>query len=102
MLTAAPRFAAVDYEDVRALDLQLLSERVHALLRGEAVPERRFDFLAHRGDDLPSQMLQMEPDRFVILEGIHGLNPTFTGSLGDDMVFKVCVSAVTHLNVDGT
>ena len=37
---------------------------------------------------------------FVIVEGIHGLNPKLTEKLGKDRVEKLYISAITQMNID--
>ena len=42
------------------------------------------------------------PRDIVIVEGIHGLNPKLVPALPPDAVYRVYMSAITQLNLDGT
>jgi uridine kinase len=89
-----------DFESIDALNIDILADRVHHLLNGEEVPSRRFDFKTGTGIDLPDKPLKIESDMFIIIEGIHGLNPELLNSLGSDSVTPIYVSALTPLNLD--
>jgi uridine kinase len=89
-----------DFEHVSALNTKVLGERVAALLRGESVPTRRFDFPSGKGIDDPGVMEKLGPNTFLILEGIHGLNPELLNAFGADKVTPIYVSALTPLNID--
>jgi len=69
------------------------------LLAGRSIPRRRFLFKEGRGKDI-DETLRLGPDTFLIVEGIHGLNPVFPRELGPDAVQRIYVSAITQLNVD--
>ena len=88
-----------DFEAITALNVELLSERVHALLRGEPVKRRKYDFKSGLGLDL-EEIQQMTSRSFLILEGIHGLNPELLMYLGRDEVTPIYVSPLTPLSID--
>jgi len=88
-----------DFESIEGLDVELLGERLNKLIEGKAVPERKFDFDIGKGKDTKDNMQLGEWD-FVIIEGIHGLNPKLTEQFGEEHVAKLYVSAITQLNVD--
>ncbi|NQU68262.1 MAG: nucleoside kinase [Candidatus Marinimicrobia bacterium] len=89
-----------DFESFEVLNNVLLTDRLGALLKGNAIPERRFDFVSGTGQDT-HKTIQLSEKDIVIVEGIHGLNPRLTQSLGVNQVSKIYVSAMTQLNVDG-
>ncbi|MFB0517170.1 MAG: nucleoside kinase [Candidatus Neomarinimicrobiota bacterium] len=89
----------LDFESLEAVDLPRLIDDIQALLEGRAIPRRRFHFKEARGTDT-DETLRLEPDTFLIVEGIHGLNPVFPRELGADAVQRIYVSAITQLNVD--
>lgn len=88
-----------DFESIQALDIVLLSERLGNLLNGNLVPIRDFDFESGQGRDTKETMKLGEWD-FVILEGIHGLNPKLSQMLGRDRLQCIYISAITQLNID--
>ena len=46
------------------------------------------------------QMISLDDNLILLMEGIHGLNPELTASIPDEMKYKVYVSALTTLNID--
>lgn len=101
-----------DFEHISALNLDLLGARVSSLLEGKRIPRRRFNFKLGIGIDSYDEknpescekekaaFLQLPQRSFLILEGIHGLNPKLLESLGRDRVTPIYVSALTPLNID--
>ncbi len=90
-----------DFESIQAVNIDLLSERMKALLGGEAIPVRKFNFETGRGED-QQEALQLGEDEFVILEGIHGLNPILSKALDKNRLQRIYISAITQLNIDST
>ncbi len=90
-----------DFEGIGALDTNMLSERMTSLLKGKSIPKRKFDFGTGIGIDLDEQINLGEWD-FILLEGIHGLNPVLGQSLGRDQIQCIYISAITQLNIDST
>ena len=89
-----------DFEHISALNVKLLTERVDLLLKGERVPRRKFNFVQGKGFDSETEFLQLPQRSFLILEGIHGLNPELLNSFGRDRVTPIYVSALTPVNID--
>jgi len=89
-----------DFEHISAMNVELLGERVHALLAGESIPARKFNFKLGQGVDDPVKTLKLGENCFLILEGIHGLNPLLLEHIGRDDVTPIYVSALTPLNID--
>jgi len=94
-----PSQGNLDFESIEALDVPRLIKGIQALLEGQSIPQRRFLFKEGRGKDT-DDMLRLGPDTFLIVEGIHGLNPVFPRELGADAVQRIYVSAITQLNMD--
>ena len=78
----------LDYEHVECVDIPRLAADLNALLAGEEVHPRRFDFVAHEGYDAPTT-LRIPPNGVVVLEGIHALNPRLTKGVDDACKFRV-------------
>lgn len=87
-----------NFEALEALDLALFNEQLQALLRGEEVQLPHFNFISGRRE--PGQIVQLDPQQIILVEGIHGLNPRLVYSLANESVFRVYVSALTQLNLD--
>lgn len=77
------------YDSVQALDLSLLNRTIWSLVyRGEAqVPN--FNFVKSKAEG--ENLLRLERDSVVLLEGIHALNPLVTYGLDYDSFFKICM-----------
>jgi len=89
-----------DFESVDALDIPLLNEDLLALSRGEEVKIPTFDF--KKGEPYYSgKTLKLGPRSILVVEGIHALNPKLTAQIDDSLKFKVYVSALTQLAIDG-
>ena len=89
-----------DFEVVTALNTELLGERVRQLLDGKKIPRRRFDFKSGVGTDDDTTMLELPDHCFLIMEGIHGLNPVILDAIGRDKVEPIYVSCLTPVNID--
>jgi uridine kinase len=88
-----------DFEDLRALNIELLNRHLLALFRGEEVEIPIFDFEAQRPKDY-GQKLQFSNRSILLMEGIHGLNPDLTPDIPEENKFRVYISALTQLNLD--
>ncbi len=89
-----------DFECVEALDIPLLNEHMLALFRGEEVKIPTYDFKS--GEPFYSgKTLQLGPRSILVVEGIHALNPKLTAQVDESLKFKVYVSALTQLAIDG-
>ncbi len=88
-----------DYEAVEALDINLFNQHLVALLNGESVEIPKFSFESGtRFYD--GEILHMQPENVLIIEGIHGLNPQLTSAIPDEVKFKIYVSALAAINID--
>ena len=91
----------LDYEHVECVDIRRLASDINALLRGESVPERRFDFVKHAPYNTDRHLSLPEGSGMVVLEGIHALNPRLTEGIDDAMKFRVFIEPRPDLDVFG-
>lgn len=87
-----------DFESINAVDRQLLANDLAALIRGEEVRLPHYNFktgLRETGD-----LIQLQPNQMMILEGIHGLNPELIPGIHSQQTFRIYVSCLTQLNLD--
>lgn len=88
-----------DFEHIKSIQAPLLAERVKELLEGKTIPGRRFDFITGVGSDL-DQKITLAPKGFVIIEGIHGINPELLDYLAPVQPIRVYVSPMTPMRYD--
>ena len=93
------RHGKPDLENVKALDIPLLRDRIEQLLSGQTVLMPKFDFKSARRtmNDSPMQLVGRGP---LIVEGIHALNDAVTEQLPEQLVFGIYVSALHCVNLD--
>ena len=89
-----------DFEHIDALDLELFNQDLQRLVAGGEIELPVFDFTVkkrvYRGD-----RIRLGPDSVLLIEGIHGLNPRLTEQVAERNKFRVYVSALTQLSIDG-
>jgi uridine kinase len=87
-----------DFESLHALDLHLFNDHLVRLLDGQEVMLPYYNFKS--GLRETGQVVQLQPDHIIIVEGIHGLNPDLVPSIPAENTYRVYVSALTQLNID--
>ncbi len=90
-----------DYEHIDAINRPQLNADILALLRGETVPYRRFDFHRHENVMIEGKTLTLDKRLGVlVIEGIHSLNPLLTEDIPREEKFLIYVNALTQLAID--
>jgi uridine kinase len=87
-----------DFESLGALDTIRLQEDLKRLIAGEVVQLPKFNF--RLGCSEPGNIVKLEKDQLVILEGIHGLNPHLLPDIAHHQTTRIYVSCLTQLNLD--
>ena len=87
-----------DYETIEAVDSARLAQDVKSLIAGEGVHLRRFDFVKHEGYDSETETA-ISTDAYIVLEGIHSLNPLLTQDLPEECKFRLFIEPKTQLTV---
>jgi len=90
----------LDYEHVECVDIRRLSMDINALMRGNPIPQRRFDFVAHE-PTYTDAFLTLPEGGFVVLEGIHALNPRLTEGIDDECKFRLFIEPIPDLDLFG-
>lgn len=80
----------LDYEHVECVDIPALNADIKALLSGQSIRCRKFDFVAHC-PAYTSSMLTLPEGGYLLIEGIHALNPLLTADINDDLKYKVYI-----------
>jgi uridine kinase len=97
-LTPKDEKGEYDFESIDALNRALLEEHLSKLINGEQVQLPKFNFKL--GKSFPGEIVQLEPDQIILLEGIHGLNPKLLEKIPTERTFRIYISCLTQLNLD--
>lgn len=90
----------LDYESLHALRLDLLSDHLDRLLRGETVRTAHYDFLDGKSNPSGGAEIHLGRDDVLMLEGIHGLNPAILPDDAEKQTFRIFVCPLGHLPFD--
>jgi uridine kinase len=89
-----------DFESLYAIDLPCFKNDLQRLLAGEEIDMPTYNFTTgsrvYKGNKL-----KLQPNSVILLEGIHGLNPELTDTIPPERLFRVYVSALTTISLDG-
>ncbi len=93
-----PTTGIKNFELITALDLELFRKNINALVEGKPVnlPKYLFD---GKGAVIDSEPTAVGPDTYVIVEGIHGLNPEMWKSVLEIESYRLYVTALSTLNI---
>lgn len=89
-----------NFECLEALDVKKFNEDMIRLLSGERVELPSFNFKIGKRE-YRGNYRQLGKDDILVIEGIHGLNAKMSYALPEESKFKIYISALTTLNVDG-
>lgn len=98
--TPKDEFGNYDFEALNALDVEYFNNDLVKLLKGEEVEIPKFSFEEGKRF-FDGTKLKIEPNGVIIIEGIHALNPELTHLIPNNQKFKVYVSALTSISIDG-
>jgi len=89
-----------DYENLGAVDIELFNRNMNDLLEGKEVDLPTFDFLTgHKV--FGKRITKISGRQPIVIEGIHGLNEELTAQIPKEEKFKIYISPLTQLNIDG-
>lgn len=89
-----------NFECLEAIDVKLFNEDMVRLLAGERVELPRFNFKTGQRE-YHGDFMQLGESDILVLEGIHGLNEKMSYALPEESKYKIYISALTTLNIDG-
>lgn len=89
-----------NFECLEALDTKQFNDDMCKLLNGERVELPTFNFKIGKREYL-GDYKQLGPDDILVIEGIHGLNDKMSYALPKESKYKIYISALTALNIDG-
>ncbi|HPE87155.1 MAG: nucleoside kinase [Bacteroidales bacterium] len=91
---------AYNFETIKAIDIALFNRHILDLLSGNEVEIPRFNFLDGKRY-FAGDRVKIRKKEVVIVEGIHALNPELTSQIEDSAKYKIYVSALTTISIDG-
>ncbi len=89
-----------NFECLGAIDIDAFNSDMGKLLAGERVELPTFNFKIGKRE-YHGNYKQLGPDDILVIEGIHGLNDKTSHTLPSESKYKIYISALTSMNVDG-
>lgn len=89
-----------DFENIKAIDTNLLNNDLLKLLNGEEIKAPTFNFHTGSKEYSDENTMKLEKDEILIMEGIHCLNDELTYLIPKAQKFKIYISCLTVLNID--
>lgn len=88
-----------DFESPDIVDIPLFHEHLQKFFDGEEIELPRYDFIS--GTRKPSgEIIKLDPNEILIIEGIHALNEKLTSSVYRKNKAKIYINALTQLGID--
>lgn len=88
-----------DFDNIRAVDCDLLEDHLMRLMKGERVEIPEYNFVTGERE-YNGKRLKLKNDTVLIIEGIHALNPLLTEKIPDSAKFKIYISTLTSISLD--
>ena len=88
-----------DFDNIEAVDYQLLEEHLTRLMNGERVEIPEYNFSTGKRE-WNGKKLKLAGDTLLIIEGIHALNPQLTQKIENSLKYKIYISALTSISLD--
>lgn len=89
-----------DFEALEALDIRLFNQNLVDLMNGEEVELPKFSFETG-ARYYNGEKLKINGKQILVVEGIHALNPKLTPLIADESKFRIYISALTSISIDG-
>ncbi len=89
-----------DFECIEAIDTELFNSHLLDLLNGKEVKLPIFDFKTGKKNYYDENILKLNDDDVLVIEGIHCLNDKLTSLIPKENKFKIYISDLTVLNID--
>ncbi|MCR4852257.1 MAG: nucleoside kinase [Prevotella sp.] len=88
-----------DFDNIRAVDCDLLEDHLMRLMDGEKVEIPEYNFVTGKRE-YNGKKLKLSPDSVLIIEGIHALNPLLTERLPESVKFRIYIDCLTSISLD--
>lgn len=87
-----------DLEHVEALDIELFNKDMLSLVQGEEVRLPKFNFMTGKREE--GEVIRVEKNRPLLIEGIHALNDRLTNLIPKHQKYKIYIAPQTQLHID--
>lgn len=98
--TPKDEFGNYDFECLEAINLKLFNQQIESIINGEEVQVPIFDFVTGKPNYKSGEKIKLGKEDILIIEGIHGLNPTILDNIPRRKKYKIYISPLTCLNLD--
>ena len=88
-----------DFDNIKAVDCELLEDHLSKLMNGERVEIPEYNFVTGKRE-YNGKKLKLSPDSVLIIEGIHALNPLLTERLPESVKFRIYIDCLTSISLD--
>lgn len=89
-----------DFETIDAIDFKIFNENINDLQSGKTIKIPKFSFEdGKRFYD--GTMISADDETVIIAEGIHALNPKLTKHIDAEIKYRIYISALTQIGIDG-
>lgn len=88
-----------DFENVKALDIDLIHKTFSDLIEKRTAQIPKFDFVSGTRK-AETKTLTLNKNDVIIVEGIHALNPIITQGLDESHIYKVYISVSSRITDD--
>ncbi len=89
-----------DFESIDAIDTETFSQNINDLQQGKSVEIPKFSFEEGKRY-YDGTIISADKETVIIAEGIHALNPKLTEHIPSDIKYKIYISALTQIGIDG-
>ena len=87
-----------NFETIEAVNIPLMGKNLLDLIQGKEVQIPHYNF--RTGHSESGDVLKLNQDQLIILEGIHGLNPGLLPVVPAGATYRLYISLLTQLNLD--
>ncbi|MBR2315407.1 MAG: nucleoside kinase [Clostridia bacterium] len=86
-----------DYENVTALDIELMHKCFNDLIVNRKAELPIFDFMTS-SRSVETKHIELEKDDVIIVEGLHALNPVITDGLDEGHLYRIYISVSSRVS----
>ncbi len=89
-----------DFETIDAIDIETFTQNMNGLQAGKTIEIPKFSFEEGKRF-FDGTKISANHDTIIIAEGIHALNPKLTKHIDSKIKYKIYISALTQIGIDG-